>query len=241
MKYRINKFLSRAGVSSRRQADELIKEGRISINGEIICSVGTMVDYPSDLVSFDGEKVVLEDENVCIALHKPVGYICSNKDPKGRPLLKELFPIDYKDKLMSVGRLDFDTEGLIVLTNNGDLAHRMMHPKYELSKEYLVLLNKPLKDSDMLSIKNGKIVLEDGPLSKVKLSVGDSRKVLWKIVVHEGRNRFVRRIFETVGYEVLSLKRIAVGPIKLAELPLARYRYLSKGEMDGLAKILKGF
>ncbi len=237
MKYRINKFLATAGIASRRQAERLIEEGRVSINGNIVTDLSTMVDIHNDRVMFDAEEVRLQQEVVYIAINKPVGYICSHNDPQGRPQADQLLP-QNEQRLFSIGRLDVDTEGLLCFTNDGDLANRMAHPKYALEKEYLVLLNKPLKPDDQQKIKQQNIDLDDGPAPKVKIVQRDGAGLLWSISITEGRNRIVRRIFESVNYSVMSLKRIGIGPIKLAELPVGKYRYLNEGEVKALRKRL---
>lgn len=237
MKYRINKFLALAGVASRRQAERLIEEGRVSVNGSIVTDLATQVDSQTDRVFCDAEEVRLKHKWVYLAVNKPVGYICTESDPQGRPLASELLP-PMESRLFSIGRLDVDTEGLLCFTNDGQLAHRMSHPKYQLNKEYLVLLNKALDHEALQAIHSQSYELEDGPAPSVSITQRDNVGLLWTIEIKEGRNRIVRRIFETLGYTVRSLKRVKIGPIKLAELPLGKYRYLTQEEIKSLRKRL---
>ncbi len=238
MKYRINKFLATAGIASRRQAEKLIQVGRVSVNGKVVINLATTVDSENDVVCFDAEEVTLKKDKVYVVVNKPVGYICSHNDPQGRPQANQLLPDKEEQRLFSIGRLDIDTEGLLCFTNDGSLAHRTAHPKYVLDKEYLVLLNKPLKQDHQIQIKQASYMLNDGPAPKARLLQRDCASLLWSLTITEGRNRIIRRMFEALDYKIMSLKRITIGPIKLAELPLGKYRYLNEGEIKALRKRL---
>lgn len=237
MKFRLNKYLATSGIASRRKSERYIKDGRVRVNGEVITNLSTYVDDQSDTISFDEKDLTLKTKKIYIALNKPQGYICSEDDPHDRLEASSLLP-QTEARLFNVGRLDMDTEGLICFTNDGELAHRMTHPKYELPKTYIVTLDHPLTESLRQRILDQKVSLEDGPTPKCNLATEDSQCKIWTITLFEGRNRIVRRIFETLGYAIIHLKRISIGPIQLGRLKVKETRYLTLSELKILRKKL---
>lgn len=231
---RLNRFLARAGAASRRAADDLIADGRVSVNGSVTTSLGTQVDPESDTVELDGRPVVLPDALTYVALFKPAGYVVTLSDPQGRPTVLDLVP-HAAAGVVPVGRLDAQTEGLILLTNDGDLAHRVAHPSYELDKVYEVTARGTLSDSDRERLESG-IMLDGRRTARAQVSVLSSAHNRTKAVmtIHEGRKRQVRRMFEAVGHPVVNLKRTRIGPIELGDVKPGRWRHLTERELREL-------
>jgi 23S rRNA pseudouridine2605 synthase len=227
---RLQKFLANAGVSSRRKAEELIAHGRVKVNGQVVTELGTKVDDAKDTVTVSG-KSIKAAEPVWIALHKPRGYVSTRNDPEGRPTVYDLLPPALHG-LFYVGRLDLDSEGLLLLTNDGDTANRLLHPRYEVARVYEVLVRGQVKPDKIEMLLQG-VELEDG------IATADSVNVLgvvrnemrMRLVLREGRKREVRRMLWAVGHKVLRLKRISYGPIKLDRLPEGKWRKLTDAEL----------
>lgn len=222
---RLQRFISQSGVCSRRKAESLIRSGRAFVNGKKITRPGVTVDEEKDVVEVDGVKIE-QRKKIYIMLNKPKGVICTLNDELNRPKITDLID-GIKEKVFYIGRLDRDTEGLIILTNDGDFANRHAHPKYEVKRVYDALLKGKISQEKINEIRNG-IVLEDGLAApdSVKLlehEGGDSRV---EIVVKEGRNRMIRRIFEKVGHPVIRLTRTAFGEFRLDGLKSGEYRIL---------------
>jgi 23S rRNA pseudouridine2605 synthase len=218
---RINKFIAQSSNLSRRAADKVINNGRITINGQA-ATTGQDVN-PKDEILFDGKRLVLEMYKT-IMFHKPVGYVVS-RNGQGNPTIFDLLPKQFQ-RLQPVGRLDKDSSGLLILTNDGQLAQRLSHPSFSKTKEYDIALNKTLKPSDKLLISRG-VKLSDG-LSHLTIS-GNDRK--WQIVMAEGRNRQIRRTFEKIGYQVMDLHRISFGPYKLGALPVGKWQIIENTDI----------
>jgi 23S rRNA pseudouridine2605 synthase len=235
---RINRFLARAGASSRRGAEALIKSGRVSINGATVVDLGTKVDPEKDRVELDGAVLRLPDAPTYIVLNKPAGFVVTMSDPQGRPTVADLIA-DVGASVVPVGRLDAATEGLLIMTDDGDLAHRVAHPSFELEKVYELTAEGELSEEDRLRLEGG--VELDGrktaPATVHVLGRGDGR-TLAEITIHEGRKRQVRRMLEHVGHRVLTLRRTRVGPIGLGDARVGRWRHLREDEVSSLKQAL---
>ncbi|WAA13802.1 pseudouridine synthase [Fervidibacillus halotolerans] len=234
---RLQKVIARAGIASRRKAEQLILGGKVTVNGQIVTELGTKVSS-KDIIEVEGIKVEKE-EPVYFLLYKPRGVLSTVSDDKGRKTVIDFFPeLDYR--IFPVGRLDFDTSGLILLTNDGDLANKLMHPKFEMDKTYIAKVKGIPSRRDLKKLQNG-IQLEDGVTApaKVKFRSGDRKKgtAIIEITIHEGRNRQVRRMFDAIGYPVLKLKRERYAFLTLDGLAPGEYRPLSPHEVKQL-KIL---
>jgi len=210
---RINQFVALATGLSRRAVDTAVKQGRISVNGQL-ASLGQSVQT-SDIVTLDNNRVSFRAQRTVVLLNKPVGYVCS-KDGQGSPTIYDLLPIRFS-KLKYVGRLDKDSSGLIIMTNDGQLSQSLSHPSFNKSKLYDVLLDKPLKPTDQKDVADGRVEIDNKP-SLMKIRVKNSSRSSLEIKMNEGRNRQIRRTFESLGYKVIKLNRRAVGPFKLEQL-----------------------
>lgn len=237
---RLNKIIADAGIASRRAADRLILEGRVSVDGEVITELGNKFDPEICDIKVDGESLSISKSKTYLAFHKPAGVISTMSDPEGRSNLGDFFK-DRKDRLYHVGRLDKDSEGLILLTNDGELAHRATHPSYGLEKRYLVEIegefNKQLSDQLLQGVR-----LEDGLARAVKVihARAVSRNHHWvEITIHEGRYHIIRRLIESLGLKVLRLIRLDFGPISLGDMKPGRHRILNSQEMTNLFNLLK--
>lgn len=233
---RINKFLAYSGVASRRGADQLINDGVVKINGKI-CSLGDEVDISSDSVTVNGKLVNVVKKYEYYIMNKPKGYVCTVKDDKGRKTVMDLLPSNDK-RLFPVGRLDYDTEGLLILTNDGDLTFKLTHPKNEVPKTYLVKTEKPISNEDLIKLRSG--VFIDGVKTKkcnVKLLETTKEGSRLYVTITEGRNRQIRKMFEAVNNNVDFLKRIKVGELTLTGLNRGEVRKLSPKEIDYLLNL----
>jgi pseudouridine synthase len=230
---RLQKFLANAGVSSRRKAEELIAAGRVKVNGRVVTELGTKVDDAKDVVVVSG-KQIKSTETVWIALHKPRGYVSTRNDPQGRPTVYDLLPPALHG-LFYVGRLDLDSEGLLLLTNDGDTANRMLHPRYEVERVYEVLVRGEVKPDKIDMLLDG-VELDDGVATAESVKVlGVARNEMrMRLSLREGKKREVRRMLWAVGHKVLRLKRLSYGPIKLGRLPEGKWRKLSAAELAAL-------
>lgn len=230
---RLQKFLANAGVASRRKAEELITSGRVKVNGRVVTELGTKIDDAKDVVVVSG-KQIKSAEPIWIALHKPRGYLSTRQDPQGRPTVYDLLPPALHG-LFYVGRLDLDSEGLLLLTNDGDTANRLLHPRYEVERVYEVLVRGELKPDRIEQLLEG-VELDDGVATAQSVKVlGLARNEMrLRIVLREGKKREVRRMLWAVGHKVLRLKRLSYGPIKLGRLPEGKWRKLSEAELASL-------
>ncbi len=230
---RLNKFLSSAGVSSRRKADELIEKGLVSVNGKVVTELGSTVNEKKDEICVEGKKVCLPLSRIYIKLNKPKGYACSAADERGRKTIYDL--VDIPERLFSIGRLDYDTEGLIILTNDGDFANRVAHPSFEIEKEYIVKIKGQIKESELAVLRKG--VVENGvrmPRAGVKLLGYENDRSRLSVVIHEGQNHQVRRMFEAIGKDLTLLNRVRVGSVRLGGLKRGEYRPLREEEIAAL-------
>jgi len=227
---RINKFLASCGVGSRRKVEEYILNGDVSVNGNTINDLATDIDETKDVVKYKGKIVKLQSDKVYIMLNKPKGYICSVKDEKDRPTVMKL--IKDKNRVYPVGRLDYNTEGLLLLTNDGEFANRVMHPNGKISKTYEVTLKSKPKAEELERLRRG-VILEDGITQPAIVDRPKSAEGLYKIniTIFEGRNRQVRRMFEAIGYKVFALKRTKIGELTLGDMGLKETRYLNDNEL----------
>ena len=231
---RLQKFMAEAGIASRRKSEEYINEGRVKVNGKV-AQIGATVDAYFDLVEFDGEQVKLQQEKVVILFNKPRGVICTNDDPEGRETVMDYFK-NYPLRLYNVGRLDYDSEGLLIMTNDGEIAYKMMHPKFVVDQTYSVICEKELSEDDVRILTNG-VELEDGMTApSVVEDIRKTRtgKTSFYITIHEGRNRQVRRMMEKIGHEVLQLRRVKIGILSLGTLGLGQWRTLTNDEVEKL-------
>ncbi len=230
---RLQKFLANAGVTSRRKAEELIRAGRVTVNGGAVTELGTRVDPAHDRVTVD-QRVIAPATVVWIALHKPAGYLTSRGDPQGRPTVYTLLPSAHRG-LFYVGRLDFDTEGLVLLTNDGDRAHRLQHPRFCVPRVYDVSVEGAVDAARSAQLLRG-VQLEDGPARLLEAQVLErsARMTVLRVTLAEGRKREVRRIFAAVGQRVVRLVRIRYGPIALGALRPGAWRELSASEIAAL-------
>jgi len=234
---RLNKFLASAGVASRRKCDELITAGKIKVNGNVTTTLGLQVDDVKDEVEFEGTVVYPVEKKIYIVINKPVGFVSTVKDEHDRKTVIDLIPIS--ERIFPVGRLDYDTSGVIILTNDGPLSHRLAHPSYEIEKIYYVLLDKVVSPKDFYNIEHG-IMLDNKKTHPCKVSqirVYDNCSLL-SISIHEGRNRQIRRMFESLDYEVQELDRVQFANINLTGLKRGEWRYLTKKEITELKKIV---
>jgi 23S rRNA pseudouridine2605 synthase len=224
--------LAAAGVASRRKAEELIRSGRVSVDGQIVTQLGTRVDPRRARIQVDGKPVRRQPFRY-VVMNKPSGFITTTSDERDRRTVMALLPVE--PRLFPVGRLDRDTEGLLLFTNDGDVANRVMHPRYGLTKEYLVLTPQKPSDRVMRRIRDG-VEIDDKRVVphefRIVRETGDG--VLLSVVVHEGMNRIVRRMMESAGIEVTKLSRVRVGPLSVAGIPRGGYRELTPGELTSL-------
>lgn len=236
---RLQKVLAAAGVASRRHSEELILAGQVKVNGETVKELGTKVDPEKDRIEVKGKLLAREPEKVYLMLYKPPGYVTTAKDPQGRPTVIDLVK-DVGERVYPVGRLDFDTEGLLLLTNDGDLTYAMTHPKHEVSKTYMALVQGVPGPDKLKRFQKG-LRLADGPTAPAKVKLAKTvRGNAWlEITIHEGRNRQVRRMCETIGHPVLKLKRIKLGFLTLDRLEESKYRLLTKDEVKQLKQLAK--
>lgn len=232
MKQRLHKILASAGIASRRKAEQLIAEGRVQVNGET-SKIGDFADPDTDDIVADGDQVAAEQKRYLL-LNKPTGFVTTVTDPHGRPTVMDL--VDVRERVYPIGRLDTDTEGLLLLTNDGNFSQRMAHPRFEIEKTYRAELRSPLSTEGEMLLARG-IRLEDGPTAPAKLRVVSKRRRRVDITIHEGRNRIVRRMFESVGSPVTRLRRISFGTLDLDDVPKGRWRELQGKEVDALLKL----
>ncbi|MGB9377447.1 MAG: pseudouridine synthase [Mycobacteriales bacterium] len=231
---RLQKVMAAAGVGSRRACEELIAAGRVSVDGEVVREQGRRVDPRTATVHVDGLRVNLRPDLVHLALNKPRGVMSTMSDPRGRPSLAD-FVADRPERLFHVGRLDADSEGLILLTNDGPLAHRLTHPSFAVGKTYLAEVTGPVRAATSRRLTSG-VDLDDGPVKVDSFRIVDAvgRRVSVELKVHEGRNHLVRRLLAEVGHPVSRLVRTAIGPVQLGGLRTGTVRRLTPAELSQL-------
>ena len=228
---RLAKYLATAGVASRRASEEIVRAGRVTLAGETVTDPARDVG-PEDAVALDGRPVSVGAARVVYALNKPAGVVSTARDPQGRPTVVSMVP--QTERLYPVGRLDIDTTGLILLTNQGELAHRLTHPRFEVEKTYRVVVSgQSMRDPELRALREG-VELEDGRTApaRVRRLAADTIE----ITIHEGRKRQVKRMCEAVGHPVKRLERVAFGPLSLGDLPRGRWRRLGEDEVEALMR-----
>ncbi len=235
---RLQKVLAAAGIASRRAAEQLIDERRVEVNGQVVVEQGRRVDPERDTIRVDGSHIPPPRRHLYLVLNKPLGVVCTMEDPEGRPTLTDLVP--HRERLFHVGRLDTDTEGLIVLTNHGEFAHRLAHPSYEVSKTYLAEVEGVMENHALKRLEKG-VTLDDGPVrpDKIRLVQRGADRTLLEVTLHEGRNRVVRRMMDAVGHPVRRLSRTAIGPIRLGRLKVGQSRELTREELGALLDLIE--
>ena len=232
---RLQKIISAAGITSRRASEALILNGQVAVNGVVVTELGSKADPSKDVITVDGKTLKIESQRLYILLNKPTGYITALKDSQGRQLVTDLLK-DVPERVYPVGRLDYNTEGLLLLTNDGEWANRLMHPRHEVEKEYHVRVRGKIVDQQLKRMAEG-IELEDGKTAPaaVKL-VKDGELNDWiSVAIHEGRNRQVRRMCEAVSLSVVRLKRIRYGTLDLGTIRSGHFRYLTETEVRALS------
>lgn len=237
---RLQKVLASAGVGSRRRCEELMASGRVEVNGEITTQMGVRVDPQRDVIRVDGRRLPPPSDNVYVVVNKPRGVVSTMADEKGRPDLRSLVPAGQA-RLFHVGRLDTDTSGLLILTNDGELAHRLAHPSFEVTKTYVALVRGDLTQAVAARLRDG-IELDDGPAAADRVRVKDrsNGRSMVELDVHIGRNRIVRRMLDHVGHPVIELTRTAFGPLRLGNLAVGSTRDLSSTELGELLDAVAG-
>lgn len=231
---RLQKYIAMCGISSRRGAERLIESGRVLVNGSLVDYMGFEVDEAKDEVCVDGRVIRPESKLYYIALNKPKNYVTTVSDDLDRPTVMELVK-DINARIYPVGRLDFDTAGLLIMTNDGEFANIVTHPGHAVDKTYIARISRPLEKDEELRLRNG-VEIDGKKTAPAKVEQLKSVKKIYevKITIHEGRNRQVRKMLEAVGVETLALKRIAVGSVTLGNLPEGKWRHLKEVEVDKL-------
>lgn len=234
---RLQKFLAHGGVGSRRKCEEYIVEGKVKVNGKVIKELGYKIDLKSDSIEFENKKINIDQKKIYILLNKPKGYITTVKDQFNRKVILDLIS-EIDERIYPVGRLDYDTEGLILLTNDGKLTYKLTHPKFEINKEYIALIRGIPSSKEINRFKKG-LQIEDYTTSPAEFEIiklkGSNTMV--RIVIHEGRNRQIRKMCDKIGHPVISLKRIKIGKIGIGNLSLGHWRYLDKNEINYLKEL----
>ncbi len=239
---RLQKYIADCGVTSRRRAETMISQGRVIVNGEVVVRQGLKIDPSTDQVMIDGKKLTLDYRvpKKTLLLHKPIGYVTTMDDPQNRPLVKDLYA-DLKERLFPVGRLDINTSGLLLCTNDGGLANHLMHPRYKFEKEYQITVAGYFDKSD-LEVLRGGVELEDGPSQPFRAEIkhSHSRQSELLMVIREGRNRQVRRMMMALGFSVVALRRTRLAFLTLAGVQKGSWRWLQAAEVKRLRKMTEG-
>ncbi|MBP1925404.1 23S rRNA pseudouridine2605 synthase [Sedimentibacter acidaminivorans] len=230
---RLQKYIASCGVTSRRKAEELIINGNVMVNNAVVTELGIKVDTENDVIKVNNKIIHKEKRNIYIKLYKPEGYVTTVKDQFGRKCVIDL--VDIKERIYPIGRLDYDTSGLLLLTNDGDLANKLLHPKYHIYKTYIAEVEGLINLNSIENLKTG-VIIDDykTALAKVTLMSKAKTSSIVQISIHEGKNRQVRKMFESVGYPVIKLKRISFGMITLDSLNLGEWSFLSDKEINFL-------
>lgn len=234
---RLQKFLALSGVASRRNSEKLIADGHVAVNGKVITEMGVQVDESADVVTVDGKVCKIQEEKHYLAYNKPMGEVTTVADPEGRPTVMDKFR-DYPVRLYPVGRLDYDSEGLLLLTNDGDLTERMLHPSMEVDKTYLARVSNQVTPEEARQLERG-VMVDGRKTARAKVHILSVQNLFTDMIItiHEGRNRQVRKMVEQIGHQVVMLRRIRFGPLKLGELPRGMWRPLTQEELDALKKL----
>lgn len=232
---RLQKVLAHAGIESRRAAEEMILAGRIAVNGQVCTTLGTKVDPEHDVITVDGKPIPRRIKKVYMMLNKPAGYITSVYDPEHRPTVMDLVP--HKTRIYPVGRLDANSEGLILLTNDGEFANKIAHPRYAHEKEYHVAVPGTVREQDLRALREGVVIDDYRTLpAQVRVLSSDGKTTWLGMTIREGRNRQIRRMLHALGYRVERLIRVRIGPLWLGSLPRGSCRYLTPAEVSKLKR-----
>lgn len=234
---RLQKFLARSGVASRRRSEDLITAGRVQVNGETRCDLGCKVNPSCDEVKVDGKPVSLFDGCAYLMLNKPAGYITTMSDPHGRPCVADLVPVDTYPGLYPLGRLDMDTTGLLLFSTDGDMGPALLHPAHHVNKTYRVKVKGKLRERDLTPLRAGGLKLPEGyecAPAKVSIDFAQGGFSRASITIHEGRKRQVKHMFAAIGHPVVELHRDIFGPVSLGDLPVGQWRELTQAEVDAL-------
>jgi 23S rRNA pseudouridine2605 synthase len=236
-KLRLNKILAQAGLSSRRGADRLIADGQVSVNGVVTRDLATLADPDVDIVALRGTPLPQAERKHYLVLHKPGGYVTTVTDPRGRPTVADLVS-DVGARLYPVGRLDWDVEGVLLMTNDGDLTHRLLHPRYGLPRVYEAQVRGGVRAGDLPRWRRG-VTLDDGPATPtaVELAEAGGATTVLRLTFTEGRKHEVKRYCEALGHPVVRLRRVAFGPVTLGDLPRGAYRALTPREIAALRAV----
>jgi len=231
---RLNKILAAAGIASRRRADELISQGLVTVNGRKETKLGSQAVWGIDAIAVNGQPIPAPPKEIYLILNKPFGYVCTLRDPEGRPTVRDLTE-RVRERIFPVGRLDLESEGLLLVTDDGELANRLTHPRFEHEKEYLVRIEGKLRQHEKARLEKG-IQLEEGITATAKVKEVTSPPYNYSLTIHEGRKRQVRRMFERLKHPVIDLKRVRIGGLEMGSLKEGEARRLSREEI----KILSG-
>ncbi len=230
---RLQKYLAEAGIASRRKAEELIQQGKVKVNDVIVTELGTKVNPEKDKIEYEGKRIAIKEEKVYILLNKPIGYVTTAKDQFNRDSVLDL--VKVRQRIVPVGRLDMYTSGALLLTNDGDFIYQVTHPKHEIEKNYTVTIKGIITKTTIEMLKKG-VKIEDYVTRPAKVKIlkieEERNQSRLEITIHEGKNRQVRKMCETVGHKVLALHRSKIAGIGVKELPLGKWRYLSKNEIN---------
>ena len=238
MMVRLQKVIAASGVASRRAAETMIRDGRVTVNGKVVRALGTCIDPSKDHVKINGRHVQPTEPEVFVLLHKPSGYVTTMNDPQGRPTIADLVS-KVKVRVFPVGRLDYDTEGLLLLTNNGKVAQACVHPRYHVPKTYLVKVSGVCTDEEIRNLEDG-VTLDDGMTAPATVRKSGKAKVnSWlELTIHEGRKHQIKRMLEALGHRVVRIKRIRFGPIELGDLPVGASRFATDAEANALRAVV---
>lgn len=238
----LQKYLARAGIDSRRKCENHIREGRVGVNGVVVTEMGVRVVPGIDSVSFNGRQVAPGDQSVVLMLNKPAGYVTTMSDEWGRPIAADLVPVDAYPGLFPVGRLDQDTTGLLLFTNDGELGQRLLHPAHHVDKTYEALVKGIPNSEQMDVLRRGELVIANRPIAPARVELLSSdpiaKEAKLSITIHEGRKRQVRKMCKAIHHPVIRLNRRSLGPLELGDLALGQYRVLSDSEISALRAVL---
>ncbi|MBK5211208.1 MAG: rRNA pseudouridine synthase [Coriobacteriia bacterium] len=236
---RLQKFLARSGVASRRGSEDLMTAGRVSVNGETVTELGSKIDPDIDVICLDGKKIELVDNSIYLMLNKPTGVVSTMIDPYERPTVSDYVPTKEYPGLFPVGRLDFDTTGLLLFMTDGELSHRLLHPKWKVNKAYRATVDGQFAEEDADKLREG-VTLDDGPTARAHVEIIETMRTssVVDITISEGRKRQVRRMFSFVHHSALALTRMRFADIELGNLPQGRWRLLSDGEVRHLKELV---
>ena len=229
---RLEKFLSESGIASRRDAKKYISAGRVTVNGERVLIPGTHIAPQQDEITFDGEPIRGKPKRIYLMLNKPAGYLTTVRDERGRPTVMALVS-NISERIYPVGRLDVDTEGLLLMTNDGTFAHRILHPSHEIQKTYIAWVEGQPNRREIQRLRSG-IEIEEGLITSAKVNQIGTREgqTQFRVVIHEGRKRQIRRMFRAIGHEVVHLRRVRIGSLSLGRLSIGKYRFLTPAEIE---------